>query len=515
MSNFDLKNIHGIEDISYNGEFAGSKQKNTATFAERMNTNGKIVENIEEAIKASGLKDGMTISFHHHFRNGDHIVNMVMDAIAKMGIKDIVVAASSLQAIHAPLVEHIKNGVVKRIETSGLRGELAKEISHGLMDTPVVFRSHGGRAAAIANGELHIDVAFLGAPSSDAYGNANGFSRVEGHTVNCGSLGYAMVDAQYADKVVILTDCLVDYPNTPCMIPENNVDYVVKVDSIGDPNGIMSGATRYTKNPKELLIASMTADVVEASGYLYDGFSMQMGSGGASLAAARFIREKMIEKNIKASFALGGITGQITAMHEEGLIGKVLDVQSFDLIAAESLKNNFYHQFISGEDYASYANKGAATHELDFCILSALEIDNNFNVNVVTGSDGIVMGAIGGHPDAAAGASLTIVVGPLCRGRIPTVVENVTTITTPGSVVDVFVTEQGIAVNPNRPEIKERLVNAGLPVYDIKQLQERAYRLVGTPDPIKFKDKVIGLVMYRDNTVIDVVREIGEYDYNE
>ena len=51
-------------------------------------------------------------------------------------------------------------------------------------------------------------------------------------------------------------------------------------------------------------------------------------------------------------------------------------------------------------------------------------------------------------------------------------------------------------------------------VFDIKQLQERAYRIVGTPEPIQFKDKVIGLVMYRDNTVIDVVREIGEYDYN-
>lgn len=222
----------------------------------------------------------------------------------------------------------------------------------------------------------------------------------------------------------------------------------------------------------------------------------------------------MIGQGIRCSYALGGITGQITAMHEEGLIGKILDVQSFDLVAAESLKNNFYHQQISGEDYASFANKGAATHQLDFCILSALEVDIDFNVNVVTGSDGIVMGAVGGHPDAAAGAALTIIVGPLYRGRIPTIVEKVTTVTTPGSVVDVVVTEQGIAVNPARPEIRERLAAAGLPVSDIRQLQKRAYRLVGTPDPIRFKDKVIGLVMYRDNTVIDVVREIAEYDYN-
>ena len=132
----------------------------------------------------------------------------------------------------------------------------------------------------------------------------------------------------------------------------------------------------------------------------------------------------------------------------------------------------------------------------------------------MTGSDGIVMGAIGGHPDAAAGASLTIIVGPLYRGRIPTVVEKVTTVTTPGSVVDVFVSEQGIAVNPSRPEIKERLIAAGLPVYDIEELQKRAYRIVGNPEPIRFKDKVIGLIMYRDNTIIDVVREIDEYSFD-
>lgn len=58
---------------------------------------------------------------------------------------------------------------------------------------------------------------------------------------------------------------------------EHDVDYVVRVDDIGDPKGIMSGATRYTKDPKELLIAKTAANVVEAAGYLYDGFSMQMG----------------------------------------------------------------------------------------------------------------------------------------------------------------------------------------------------------------------------------------------
>ena len=185
---------------------------------------------LEEAIRHSGLKDGMTISFHHHFRGGDKVVNMVVAKLAEMGFKGLHLAASSLQDVHEPLIEHIRNGVITEISTSGLRGELAKEISHGLMEKPVVFRSHGGRGEAIASGELHIDVAFLGASSSDPLGNACGYSRSENAKSICGSLGYALPDAHYADKVVILTDDLVPYPNTPNSISEHDVDYVVEVE---------------------------------------------------------------------------------------------------------------------------------------------------------------------------------------------------------------------------------------------------------------------------------------------
>ena len=509
----DVKKIPNIKGIAaIHGEYKDAKvpDKTTLTFKERMNAKNKILPSIKAAIKKVGLKDGMTISFHHHFRNGDDVINQVMDVIAEMGIKDLTIAASSLQKCHAPLIEHIKNGVVKRIETSGMRGELAEAVSHGLMDIPVIFRSHGGRAAAIEEGELHIDVAFLGAPTCDPYGNANGYNREGEEGSCCGSLGYAMLDAQHADKCIIITDMIVPYPNTPFGIPESRVDYVVKVDSIGDSQKIMSGATRYTKDPKELLIAKMAADAIEASGYFNDEFSMQMGSGGASLATARYLREKMIEKGYKARFALGGITNQIVEMHEEGLIKRILDVQSFDLGAAHSLKNNRFHQQINASFYASYANRGAAVNQLDFCILSATEIDTDFNINVMTGSDGVIMGAIGGHPDAAAGASCTVVTVPLMRGRIPCVIDHVTTVVTPGKTIDIVVTDQGIAVNPRRPELAERLKAAGLPVTTIEKLKERAERIVGKPQPIKFKDKIVGLVMYRDNTVIDVIRQVED-----
>ncbi|MDR2557201.1 MAG: citrate lyase subunit alpha [Bacteroidales bacterium] len=463
---------------------------------------------LEEAIRKCGLKDGMTVSFHHHFRSGDKVVNMVMDKLAEMGFKNLHLAASSLIDVHEPLIAHIRSGVISRISTSGLRGALGAAISHGLMDEPVIFRSHGGRAAAVANGDLHIDIAFLGAPSCDPLGNACGYSQGENVKSICGSLGYAMVDAQYADKVVIITDSIVPYPNTPNSISERNVDFVVEVDSIGDSNKISSGAIRDSKNPRDLLIAQNAAKVVINGGYFKNGFSIQAGTGGASLAAVKFIREKMIEKNIKASFALGGITAHMVQMHEEGLIERLIDVQSFDRGAAESLIKNRMHKEISANEYASALETGSAVHWLDMVILSALEVDVNFNANVLVGSDGVIRGAIGGHPDTAADSALSIIVCPLLRGRIPCVVDEVTTLITPGTSVDVIVTDYGVAVNPNRPEIAERLKAAHINVVQIHDLKEKAKKIIGNADPLPFGEKVVGIVMNRDGSVMDVIRNV-------
>lgn len=483
--------------------------KNTTPRIELQAKSPKLVT-LEDAIRLSGLADGMTISFHHHFRGGDKVVNMVVDKLAEMGFHDLHLAASSLQDVHEPLIEHIRNGVITEISTSGLRGELAKEISHGLMAKPVIFRSHGARGEAIASGELHIDVAFLGASSSDALGNACGYSRSENAKSICGSLGYALPDARYADKTIILTDDLVAYPNTPNSISEHDVDYVVVVDSVGDSSKIASGAIRDTKNPRDILLAKQAAKVIVNSGYFREGFSIQTGSGGASLAAVKYIRQSMIDQGIHASFALGGITAHMVKMHEEGLIGRLIDVQSFDKVAAESLKNDPMHKEVSACEYAGKHEQGSATHYLDIVILSALEVDVNFNVNVLVGSDGIIRGAIGGHPDTAEDSALSIIVCPLLRGRIPCVVDEVTTLITPGRTVDVVVTEYGIAVNPMRPEIAERLREAGLKLTTLEALRDRALSIIGTPAPLPFGDKVVGIVMNRDGSVMDVIRNINE-----
>jgi citrate lyase subunit alpha/citrate CoA-transferase len=474
--------------------------------------NNKIIPSLEDAIKASGLKDGMTISFHHHFRNGDYVINYVLKTLDRMGYKDLYLAPSSLNVCHEPIIEYIKSGLITHIDTSGLRGPLAEAISHGLMENPVVFRSHGGRAAAIESGELKIDVAFLGAPSCDPLGNANGYSRDSERETNviCGSLGYAKIDAEYAKKTIILTNHIVPYPNTPFGIPESQVDYIVEVEEIGDPNGIKSGATRFTKNPKELLIALSASKVIINSGLFRDGFSIQFGSGGASLAVAQFLRQSMIDRKYKARFALGGISGSIVDLHEEGLIEKLLDVQSFDLQAANSLKNNRFHQQISATYYASPLNLGAAVNQLDIVVLSSLEVDINFNVNVLTGADGIIRGAIGGHQDTAAGAQLAIVVVPLLRGRIPCVVEKVNTVVTPGKCVDVVVTDYGVAVNPARKNIIKTMKENHIKLIDIEELHKIAINMTGDPKPIEYTDKVVGVVTYRDGTEIDKIYQVKD-----
>jgi citrate lyase subunit alpha/citrate CoA-transferase len=321
-------------------------------------------------------------------------------------------------------------------------------------------------------------------------------------------LGYALPDARYADDVVVLTDDLVAYPNVPKSISACDVESVVVVDSVGDSSKISSGAIRDSKNPRDILLAKQAAKVIINSGYFKDGFSIQTGTGGASLAAVKYIRESMLEKGIKASFALGGITAHMVKLHEEGLIGRLVDVQSFDKVAAESIANDQMHQEVSAVEYASADHIGSAVHALDIVILSALEVDVDFNVNVLVGSDGIIRGAIGGHPDTAEDSALSIIVCPLLRGRIPCVVPKVTTLITPGKGVDVVVTEYGIAVNPARPEIADRLKAAGLKVVDIHDLAAKARSIIGEPDALPFGDRVVGIVMDRHGKVLDKIHNI-------
>ncbi|MBO1329538.1 citrate lyase subunit alpha [Acetobacter suratthaniensis] len=501
---YDKKHVESFSAENGYKKFRGVFAESPQLESNEEKHHRKIFSSIESAVAASGLKDGGTISFHHAFREGDKVLMKVVKVLSDLGFKDLTIASSSLLNCHDGLIEYIKTGVITKIFTSGLRGELGEAISNGLMQTPVQIHSHGGRVHLIQSGELAIDVAFLGVASSDEFGNANGSHG----QLSCGSLGYAKVDAQHARYVVVLTQELVDFPNYPASLSQDQVDAVVTVEEVGDPSLISVGAARLTKNPRDLLLARIAASVIEHSGYFKTGFSLQTGSGGAATATTIFLGEKMTQQNIKAGFALGGVTGSIVDLLKKGMIGAIADVQSFDIDAAQSLRDNPAHNEISANQYANASSKGAYVDRVDVVLLSALEVDIDFNVNVLTGSDGVLRGASGGHCDVAAAANLTVIVTPLLRSRIPCVVNSVNTVVTPGQTVDVVVTDHGIAVNPNKPLLEKRLRDARLPVMNISSLRDIAIARAGTPKPIEYLDKVVAIVRYRDGTVLDVVRQV-------
>jgi citrate lyase subunit alpha/citrate CoA-transferase len=103
---------------------------------------------------------------------------------------------------------------------------------------------------------------------------------------------------------------------------------------------------------------------------------------------------------------------------------------------------------------------------------------------------------------------MTIITAPLYRKTNPIVVERIHTVTAPGETIDVLVTDHGIAVNPERSDLLDRLKNSDLPIVSIEELHQKAIEITGKPEPAKTKDNVIALIEWRDGTVIDAVREI-------
>ncbi len=464
----------------------------------------KMVSSIREALEKCGAHDGMTLGFHHHFREGDLVVNMVMKEVHDMGIKDVTICASSLGKAHDPLVEYIEDGTITGIESSGVRGKIGEAISRGKLKGLAIMRSHGGRVRAIQSGETTIDISFIGAPTCDDYGNCKGI----GGKSDCGVLSYSFVDGQHANKVVAVTDCLVPFPNFPADIAMTRVDYVCVVDEIGIPEKIATGAAKPTTDMRKLMMADYCTQVVINTPYFKDGFSYQTGVGGASLASANSLAKIMEERGIKMGFAVGGMSKGMVDMLDKGLVGKLLDTQDFDLFAVNSVKRPNHHRISTGA-YANPFNKGCFVNKLDYVVLAALEVDVHFNCNVVVGSDGMITGAQGGHPDAAQGAQCTIVICPIRQGRIPAICTDVTTVTTPGESIDIVVTDYGVAVNPARPDLLEALQQADcVPLKTIEELRDIAYDIVGEPQEVPFGDRIVGIIESRDGTIMDVVREV-------
>jgi citrate lyase subunit alpha/citrate CoA-transferase len=104
---------------------------------------------------------------------------------------------------------------------------------------------------------------------------------------------------------------------------------------------------------------------------------------------------------------------------------------------------------------------------------------------------------------------MTVVVTNLLRSRQPIVTDRVVTAVTPGETVDVLVTEYGVAVNPARADLRNRFAEAGLKITEIEDLKKLAFRIAGTPARATAMGPIVGLVEYRDGTIIDLVRAVG------
>ena len=464
----------------------------------------KVAKNLREALKKAGLKNGMTISTHHHLRNGDILTNILFDTIKSMGIKNIRWFPSASFPVHEHLIKYLDDGTIHHIEGS-MNGPLGRYTSEGKMKGTGVLRSHGGRYQSIQDGDVHIDIAVIASPTADPFGNATG----DRGKSACGLLGFALADSEYADNVIVVTDNLIPFPCSPWQIQGNNVDYVVEVESLGDPAKIVSGTTQVTKSPDRLLIAEYVADFLEHSGILKDGFSFQAGAGGTNLAFALYLKEKMIKKNIKARFIRGGSTKYLVEMLEEGLTDYILDGQTFDLEGVRSMRENSNHLNTSPFTSYNFHGKGNFASMLDAVVLGATEVDINFNANVVTHSDGYLLHGIGGWQNCMFGKTVILAI-PSFRDRIPVIVDEVTTLVAPGELVDVIVTERGIAINPKRKDLLKAVKGSGLPIKSIKEIYKEVNDICGgkPAKPKVNKDKVVAIIKWVDGTVIDSVFKV-------
>jgi len=471
--------------------------------AKKYNSISKVTS-LDDALKRCDLKNGDTVSFHHQLRNGDGIVNITLDNISQLDVKDIRLAQTALFNVHEPVIEHIKEGVVNRIEGS-INGLVGDYVSKNPLKHPVILRSHGGRWSAVKSGELPVDIAVIAAAASDEKGNCTGIIGKSAF----GPLVYPQIDALMAKKVIIVTDNIVDYPCKFQEITENYVDFVVEVESIGDTARIISGSTKITEDSMKLGIAHNCIDLMDAVGIIKNGMNFQSGAGGISLAVTKFLGDALEDNNIVANLGMGGMTKYMTDIYEKGRIKTLLFGQCFDSESASYISKYPDIPILNVGLYADPFAPSRAVDSLDVVTLGATEFDTSFNVNVNTHSDGRLLHGIGGHQDTAAGAGLTIITAPLYRKNNPIVREKVTTVTTPGDVVDAIVTNEGIAINPRRKDIIKKL-DGKIDIVTIEELKNKAYEATDEPSELEFEDDIVAVIQWFDGTVLDTVRKVKE-----
>ena len=206
----------------------------------------------------------------------------------------------------------------------------------------------------------------------------------------------------------------------------------------------------------------------------------------------------------------GGSTRYLVEMMREGLTDYILDGQTFDLAGVESIAGDPRHVPTSPFTSYNYHGKGNFAGLVDAVVLGATEVDVQFNANVVTHSDGMLMHGIGGWQNCLF-AGCTILAVPSFRDRIPVIVDEVTTVTGPGELIDVIATERGLAINPRRQDLIEAAASSDLPIRSIEEIKAEVEGIVGgKPQAPRLTDTPVAIIKWVDGTVIDTVWQVEE-----
>ena len=515
--------IGGRSFRPFAGSHAATPQPATAPARtpERPFAGGSKVTTLAEAFAV--LRDGDAVSFPHYYRNGgDRFLRAVIAELARRGLKGIRLIGNAYFGELDYLVAAVKDGTVGYVYGNPYGG-LAKATGGGaLLPVRVMGCSHGGRQRDIVVGDEPIRLAVLPAPAADRWGNASGV--LGAREQRCGPLGLFDADVRHADYTCVCAGTVLDRFLPHRSISMEHVDFVVPFENVGDAAGIGAGTLDLGRimSPANLALADRVMALLGAAGLLRDGVAFQSGSG-ASLAILKRLSDHFVANRLRASFTIGGITEIHVEMLRRGAVELILHGQCFqptDLVF-DSLLNDPGHQEISTSLYANLACKGTLTPLLDFAILSCAEIDREFNVNTVTGYDGRFVGGIGGGPNVGR-AQLTIMFTSLAgfskrRGEAyPSIRDRVNTVTMPGELVDLVITDEDAVINPasrspHAAVLRERAAAAGVPLISMAELAAKALsraRALGPlmPEP-SFDGEVVEVVKADDGSILDVVRQ--------
>ncbi len=471
------------------------------------------------------VRDGDAVSFPHYYRTGgDRFLRAVIAELARRGLKGIRLIGNAYFGELDYLVEAVRNGTVAYVYGNPYGG-LAKAAAGGaLLPVRIIGCSHGGRQRDITLGIEPVRLAIFPAPAADLWGNASGI--LGNRDELCGPLGLFDADVRYADYACVCAGTVFDRFLPHRSLSMEHVDFVVPFAKVGESAGIGAGTLDLGRilGGENLKVADRVMALLGAAGLLRDGVAFQSGSG-ASLAILQRLSDHFAEHGLVASFTIGGITQIHVEMLRRGAVELILHGQCFqptDLVF-DSLRNDPGHQEVSTSLYANLACKGTLTPLLDFSLLSCAEIDADFNVNTVTGYDGRFVGGIGGGPNVGR-SKLTIIFTTLAgfskrRGQsYPSIRERVNTVTMPGELVDLVITEEDAVVNPasNSPSLaalRDNAGKAGISLITMEALAAKAMakaRELGPlmPEP-ELTDDAVEIVKADDGSILDVVRRVA------